>query len=127
MHGHRKSDSPVLPAKLPNNAGSPVAEVVEGRGLPKGNTVGETHPGLCAGTGASSDLDRVRRAAQKDKDAQFTALLHHVTVERLGMAYRALSRDAAAGVDGVTWQSYGQQLEENLHNLHGRLHSAAFR
>jgi RNA-directed DNA polymerase len=126
-HGHRKSDSPVLPAKPPNNAGSPAAEVVEGRGLPKGNTAGETHPGHCAGHGVSSDLDRVRRAAQKDRDARFTALLHHVTVERLGTAYRALSRDAAAGVDGVTWQSYGQQLEENLHDLHGRLHRGAYR
>jgi len=127
MHGHRKSDSPVLPAKPPNKAGSLAAEVVEGRGLPKGNTASETHPGLRAGRGVSSDLDRVRRAAQKDKDARFTALLHHVTVERLGTAYRALSRDAAAGVDGVTWQSYGQRLEENLHDLHGRLHRGAYR
>ena len=126
-YGHRKSDSPVLPAKPPNKAGEPAAEAVEGRGLPKGNTAGETHPGPRAGTGVSSDLDRVRQAARKDKDAQFTALSHHVTVERLGTAYRALSRDAAAGVDGVTWQSYGQQLEENLHDLHGRLHRGAYR
>ena len=111
----------------PNNAGPPAAEVVEGRGLPKGNTARETHPGPRAGQGVSSDLDRVRQAARKDKDARFTALLHHVTVERLGTAYRALSRDAAAGVDGVTWQSYGQRLEENLHDLHARLHRGAYR
>jgi group II intron reverse transcriptase/maturase len=69
----------------------------------------------------------VRRAAQKDKDARFTALLHHVDVDRLRAAYRALSPKAAAGVDGVTWRSYGQQLEENLHDLHGRLHRGAYR
>jgi group II intron reverse transcriptase/maturase len=69
----------------------------------------------------------VRRVARKDKEARFTALLHHVTVDRLRGAYRAISPRAAAGVDGVTWQSYGQQLEDNLHDLHARLHRGAFR
>ncbi|HVC06806.1 MAG TPA: group II intron reverse transcriptase/maturase, partial [Solirubrobacterales bacterium] len=63
----------------------------------------------------------MRRAAQKDKDARFTALLHHVDLDRLRAAYRALSPRAAAGVDGVTWQSYGQDLEVNLRDLHARL------
>jgi len=100
---------------------------VEGRGLPKGNTVSKTRPGRSAGTGAPSALDRVRRVAQQDKEAQFTALLHHVTVDRLREAYRALSPRAAPGVDGVTWQSYGQQLEANLHDLHARLHRGGYR
>jgi group II intron reverse transcriptase/maturase len=69
----------------------------------------------------------VRRAAQKDKDARFTALLHHVDLDRLRAAYRALSPRAAAGVDGVTWQSYGQDLEANLRDLHARLHRGAYR
>jgi retron-type reverse transcriptase len=69
----------------------------------------------------------VRQAAQKDRQARFTALLHHVTVERLGVAYWAIRPQAAAGVDGETWQSYGQQLEANLHDLHGRLHRGAYR
>jgi RNA-directed DNA polymerase len=127
MHGDRKSDRPIVPANPPNNAGSPAAEAGEGRGLPKGNTANETRPGHCAGQGASSDLDRVRQAARKDSEARFTALLHHVTVDRLRMAYRGLTRDAAAGVDGVTWQSYGQELEGNLQDLHGRLHRGAYR
>ena len=100
---------------------------MEGRGLPKGNTVSKTRPGRSAGTGAPSALDRVRRVAQQDKEAQFTALLHHVTVDRLREAYRALSPRAAPGVDGVTWQSYGQQLEANLHDLHARLHRGGYR
>lgn len=127
MHGRGKSDSPVVPAKLPNNAGRPVAEVVEERGLAEGNTGSETRSGRRAGTSAPSELDRVRQVAQKDGDAQFTALLHHVTVERLRAAYAALEPRAAAGVDGVTWQSYGQQLEPSLHALHERLHSGAYR
>ncbi len=127
MHDHGKSDRPIVPASPPNNAGSPVAEAGEGRGLPKGNTASKTRSGHSAGQGASSALGRVRRAARKDKDAQFTALLHHVDVDRLRAAYRALSPRAAAGVDGVTWRSYGQQLEENLHDLHARLHRGAYR
>jgi group II intron reverse transcriptase/maturase len=127
MHERGKSDSPVVPAKPPNKTGRPAAEVVEGRGLAKGDTASKTRLGHCAGQGASSALDRVRRAAQKDKEARFTALLHHVNLDRLRAAYRALSPRAAAGVDGVTWQSYGQDLEGNLRDLNARLHRGAYR
>jgi RNA-directed DNA polymerase len=127
MHDHGKSDRPIVPANAPNNAGSPAAEAREGRGLPEGNTASKTRSGHSAGQGVSSALDRVRRAAQKDKDARFTALLHHVDVDRLRAAYRALSPKAAAGVDGVTWRSYGQDLEVNLQDLHARLHRGAYR
>jgi len=58
---------------------------------------------------------------------RFTALLHHVTVERLHAAFRTLSKGAAAGVDGVTWEQYAGQLEENIRALHGRLHQGAYR
>jgi len=53
--------------------------------------------------------------------------LHHVDVDRLRAAYRAIRPAAAPGVDGVTWQSYGQDLEANLHDLHARLHRGAYR
>ena len=78
MHEHGKSDNSVVPAKPPNKAGRPAAEVVEGRGLAKGNTVSSTRPGLSAGPGVPSGLDRVREVARRDKEARFTALLHHV-------------------------------------------------
>src|SRR5215218_2468482 len=107
MHGHGKSDRPVVPAKPPNNAGVPAAEVVEGRGLGKGNAASKTHPGHRAGVSAPSALDRVRRVAGQDKDVRFTALLHHVDVDRLRAAYGALNPKAATGVDGVTWYEYG--------------------
>ena len=67
MHDHEKSDRPVLPAKPPNKPGEPEAEVVEGRGLPEGNTAGETRPGRGAGQGVSSDLDRVRQVDSTPK------------------------------------------------------------
>ncbi|MGH9073573.1 MAG: reverse transcriptase domain-containing protein [Acidimicrobiales bacterium] len=74
-----------------------------------------------------SGLDRVREAARRDKDARFTALMHHVTVVRLYEAYQAIRPQAAAGVDKVTWASYGQDLEANLKDLHARVHTGAYR
>ncbi len=127
MDGRGKSDRLVVPAKLPNDPGLPGAEVVEGRGLPEGNTVSETRPGRRAGTGVSSELARVRRLARLDKEVRFTALLHHVTVDRLRAAYRAIRPGAAAGVDGVGWRDYGEDLEGNLVDLHARVQRGAYR
>lgn len=106
---------PVVPAKRPNNTGSvPVAEAVEERGMTKGNMTSKTRPGHSAGSGAPSALDRVREVARRDKEARFTALLHHVDLDRLRVAYWAISPKAAAGVDGQTWAAYGQDLETRL-------------
>jgi RNA-directed DNA polymerase len=127
MHDGGQSDGPVLPEKLPNNAQGGAAEAVEGRGPAKENADSATRPGHCAGLSVSSGLDRVRQAAQKDSEARFTALLHHVDVDRLRVAYRALNPRAATGVDGVTWEEYGWDLEGNLQDLHARLHRGAYR
>ena len=125
MNGRGKSDSPVVPANPPNKAAA--AEAVEERGLTKGNTASKTRPGRRAGQGVSSGLDRVRQVARRDKEARFTALLHHVSLERLVMAYWAMSPKAAPGVDGVTWEAYGQDLVANLRDLHHRVHSGRYR
>jgi RNA-directed DNA polymerase len=127
MHDREKSDRLIVPTNPPNKTAEAVAEAGEGRGLPEGNTTSESRPGRSAGLGVSSDLDRVRQVARKDRDVRFTALLHHVTVERLREAYRAISPNAAAGVDGVTWRDYGLDLEENLRDLHARVHRGAYR
>ena len=127
MHERGQSDGRVVPQKPPNKPGRPGAEVVEGRRPAEGNAASKTRPGRSAGLGVSSDLDRVRRVAQKDGDVRFTALLHHVTVERLEAAYRAIRPGAAPGVDGVTWRDYGQDLEANLRDLHARVHRGAYR
>jgi len=101
--------------------------VVEGSGSAEGNAASETRSGPSAGLSALSDLDRVRRVARKDKDARFTALLHHVDVDRLRAAYWAIRPKAAPGVDGVTWTEYGQDLEANLRDLHARVHGGSYR
>jgi RNA-directed DNA polymerase len=125
MHERGKSEDPVVPANPPNKALA--AEVGEERGLAKGNTDSATRPGHRAGQGAPSALDRVRRVARGDKEARFTALLHHVDLARLRAAYRAVRPAAAPGVDGVTWEAYGQDLDANLKDLYARVHSGGYR
>jgi len=128
MNERGKSDSPVVPGKPPNNAPERAAEAVEGRGLAKGNPPEQNAPRTLGRTGALSALERVRQAAQQDRQQRFTALLHHVyDPKRLRQAYFALKRDAAAGVDGETWQHYGERLDENLQDLSGRLQRGAYR
>jgi RNA-directed DNA polymerase len=117
----------VVPTNPPNKAAPAAAEAGEGRGTTKGNTASTTRPGRRAGPGVPSGLDRVREVARRDKDARFTALLHHVDLDRLRAAYLALSPKAAPGVDGVTWEAYGQNLEVNLRDLHQRVHSGGYR
>jgi group II intron reverse transcriptase/maturase len=69
----------------------------------------------------------VREVARRDRNARFTALLHHVTLDRLRAAYWAISPKAAPGVDGVTWAAYGLDLEVNLQVLHGRVQAGSYR
>ncbi len=125
MNGCGQSDRFVVPANPPNKAAA--AEAGEERERTVGNAAGETRPGRSAGPGVSSDLGRVRQVAGGDKDARFTALLHHVSLPRLMLAFEALKKDAAPGVDGVRWQEYGQDLVANLRDLHGRVQSGRYR
>ena len=127
MHGRGKSDGPIVPMKPPNEAGEPATEVVEGRCPAEGNPNQQNAPRTQCRTSAPSALERIREAAKKDRKVKFTALFHHATIERLRVAFNDLSKNAAPGVDGVTWKQYAEALEENLQDLHGRLHRGAYR
>jgi RNA-directed DNA polymerase len=122
-----KSDGLGVPKKLPNNAEQSAAEAMEGSSPAKGNAGQQNAPRTQCRTRAPSALDRVREVARKDKKVRFTALLHHVTLDRLREAFFALKRKAAPGVDGVTWEQYAVDLETRLRDLHGRLHRGAYR
>ena len=113
--------------KLPNNAQGGAAEAVEGRRTGQGEHDRRNAPRTRCRARRASELGRVRRVAATDKEARFTALLHHVDVDRLRAAYFALRPKAAPGVDGVTWADYGLDLEENLRDLHARVHRGAYR
>ena len=128
MNGPGKSDSSVVPGKSPNKTGQPVAEGMEGRGLAKGNLRQQNAPRAQNRYGTPSELLRVRQAARRDRKKRFTTLLHHVyKPDALRAAYFALKRDASPGVDGKTWQHYGETLEANLRDLSGRLARGAYR
>ena len=106
------------------------AEGMEERGAPKGNPVPQTRSRAQSRRDLSQALDRVRAVAKSDKEVRFTTLWHHVyNVDRLREAYLGLKRKRkkAPGVDGVTWEAYGRDLEENLRDLSGRLKRGAYR
>ena len=127
MHEPEKSDLPVVAVKPKNKLGQPRAEPVEPRERTEGNA---GKPDMRRTQGRESmlqGLDRVRQAAREGKKERFTALLHHVTADLLKDAYSWLKRDAAPGVDGLTWQAYGQDLEANLVALHERVHRGGYR
>ena len=92
-----------------------------------GNTGSETRPGRSAGPGVSSGLGRVREVALKDKDARFTALLHHVTPELLERSFRSLKKDAAPGADGVRWRDYERGAPVRLLSLWERAQQGKYR
>ncbi len=126
-HRREKSDSATVAMKPANKAGQPAVEWVERRAGAEGNMV---EPRTCRTLSRESvpqGLDRVRQTAKARKKERFTALLHHVTVDLLKDAYSWLKRNAAPGVDGVTWQDYEQDLEANIVDLHARVHRGAYR
>ena len=127
MHADENSDGVIVPEKRSNKEGLPSAEAVEGRTSPKGNG-GETAAArtLRRDT-ASNGLIAVRRAARQSKSVRFTALLHHITIDLLEQSYLSLERNSAPGIDGVTWQTYGENLEEKLKDLHDRVHRGSYR
>ena len=127
MNAGGKSDEQVVPAKRSNNEEQSWAEGVEGSCSTKGNTE-EAH--TCRTQGrehVSQGLGGVREAARRDKRQKFTALLHHVTADLLRDSYYSLKRKAAPGVDGVTWEQYGEGVEGRLKDLHDRVHRGAYR
>ena len=76
----------------------------------------------------STDQSRIGERARKQPDLVFTSLYHHVTdLDNLRACYEALDSDKAVGVDGVTKEQYGDNLEENLQDLSDRLKRMGYR
>src|SRR5437867_13411026 len=105
MHGREKSDSAIVAMKPANKAGQPAAEQAERRVEAEGNMAESRTRRTPSRESVPQGLDRVRQAAKAKKKERFTALLHHVSVDLLKDAYSWLKRNAAPGVDGVTWQA----------------------
>jgi retron-type reverse transcriptase len=128
MNEPKKSDPAIVAMKPANKAGAiTVAELVERRAGAEGNANQQsTHRTQCRER-VTQALGRVRQAAKARRKERFTALLHHVNIDLLRLSFYALKRNAAPGVDGVTWQDYESDLESNLQDLHARVHRGAYR
>ena len=130
-HADEKSDTPVVPEKPSNKGKSPMgdpAEMVEERGVAKGNVSKNPAPRTPSRNKvASMGLEGVRIAASRDKKLRFTALLHHITPQLLAQSFYALRKDAAVGVDAVTWRDYEEGLSERVQALHRQIHTGSYR
>src|ERR1039458_1705209 len=127
MYVPEKSDCAVVPVNQPNKEGQPSAEAGEGRAQTEENIIQSRMRPTQSGKRMSQGLDGVRQAARKRKQEQFTALLHHLSVELLRDSFYVLKRQASPGVDGVRWQEYETRLEDRLVDLHSRVHRGAYR
>jgi len=127
MHGRGTSDEAIVAGKPANEAEQSAAEPVEQRAEAEGNARQQSTCRTSSRESVTQALERIRQRARERKKAKFTALLHHISVEHLATAFFELKENAAAGVDGLTWHDYEQNLERNLENLHSRVHRGAYR
>ena len=127
MHGHGRSDPNIVAEKPANNAEQSAAELVEPRAGTEGKAGQQSTRRAQDRESVSQALERIRIAARQRRKERFTSLFHHISIELLGIAFSELRRDAAAGVDGLTWQDYERDLERNLEDLHARVQRGAYR
>lgn len=127
VHEPEKSDLSTVAGKPANNSEGSEAESVERREGAEGNTIKHGTRRTQSRVSVYPGLERVRERAKSEKKERFTALLHHVDVDLLRAGFSWLKRDAAPGVDGLTWRQYEQNLEANLSDLHARVHRGAYR
>ncbi len=127
MDAGEKSDSAIVATKPTNKAGRPAAEPVERRAETKGNAGQQSTRRAQDRESVSQALDRIRHAARHRRKERFTALFHHLGPEMLRTAFFALKREAAPGVDGLTWRAYAADLDHRIEDLHARVHRGAYR
>src|ERR1700726_2014305 len=127
MHGHEKSDPAIVARSPSNKAERSAAETGEPRAGAEGNASQQSTRRTPSRASVTQALERIRRTARERKQEKFTALLHHIGVDHLEAAFLELEENAAAGVDGLTWRDYEQNLEGNLADLHARGHRGAYR
>src|ERR1700719_926951 len=127
MHEPEKSDSVIVAGKPTNKAVRSVAEPVEPRTETKGNADQQSTRRAQDRARVSQALERVRQAAKQRKKERFTALLHHIDPAMLRTAFYAIKRDAAPGVDGMTWETYEADLARRIEDLHARVKAGTYR
>jgi len=127
MHEPEKSDSAIVAMKPTNKVERSAAELAEPRAGTKGNAGQQSTRRAQDRESVSQALERVRIAARRGKKERFTALLHHINPEMLRTAFYAMKRDAAPGIDGMTWETYEQGLDRRIEDLYARVKTGAYR
>jgi RNA-directed DNA polymerase len=127
IHEPEKSDPVVVAGKPTNKAARAVAESVEPRTGTKGSADQQSTRRAQDRASVSQALERVRQVARQRKKERFTSLLHHIGPAMLRMAFYAIKRDAAPGVDGLTWATYEQDLDRRIEDLQARVKRGAYR
>ena len=127
MHGRGKSDTAIVAWKPTNKADLSAAESVEPRAGTKGNADQQSTRRAQDRASVSQALEGIRQVAKQREKERFTSLLHHISIELLRLSYFELKKNAAAGVDGLTWRDYEADLEHNLEGLHERVQRGAYR
>ena len=127
MHEPEKSDFVVVAVKPTNKAEQSVAEPVERSAGAKGNADQQSTRRAQDRESVTQALDRVRQVARQRKEEKFTSLFHHLSIPMLRTAFYELKREAAPGVDGLTWQDYETDLDRRVEDLHSRVHRGAYR
>jgi RNA-directed DNA polymerase len=125
-NGAEGSDPAIVAMKPANKSSSGDAERAERRAGTEGTPEQQSTCRTQSRESVTQALDRIRQAARSGKGEKFTSLFHHISPEMLMTAYYALSRKAAAGVDGMTWAEYGQNLEVRLLDLHDRVQRGGY-
>ena len=126
MNGAEGSDLAIVAMKPANKSSTEDAERAERRAGTEGTPEQQSTCRTQSRESVTQALDRIRQAARSGKGEKFTSLFHHISPEMLMTAYYALSRKAAAGVDGMTWAEYGQNLEVRLLDLHDRVQRGGY-
>src|SRR5258705_8045977 len=127
MNGTKKSDSSIVPAKPANKAERSTAELVEGGDGTKRNAELQSTVRTQGREAVTQAQARIRGAVTRNEKEKLTALLHHVSIDVLRWAFFNIKKQAAPGVDGLTWVDYAADLDRNLTDLHARVHSGAYR
>src|SRR5216684_3135489 len=127
MHGRGTSDEAIVAGKPANKAERSAAEPVERRAEAEGNASQHDTHRTPSRASVTQGLERIRQTARERKKERFTALLHHIGPDLLEAEFFALKKGAAAGVDGLTWRDYEQNLRANIEDLHARIHRGAYR
>jgi group II intron reverse transcriptase/maturase len=122
-----ESDARTVPTckKSANSRVTP-EESMEGKRAANGKLAPRNAPRAQDRQGALTVLERVGQRAKQRTGEQFENLLSHIKVPLLKEAYNRLKKDAAPGVDGVTWRKYGENLDARLRDLQDRVQRGSY-